>query len=495
MIKISKSARRFCSMNQLGPNGISDMHLHQKFHMPIQKKSTATLFEADLQWGEIPLELSYDRKSQTTILENGISVTTVEFISPIVTLSVFIKCGSVNEKEVASGVAHFLEHMHFKGTSTRTRQQLELEIENHGAHLNAYTTRDYTSYILNVFQDKVDWAVEFLADILINSRYDHNLIERERGTIETELLECQKEEFETILENSHMTAFKGHSIARPILGLVENIKSVTRQQIVDFHDLNYTGENILLVASGNVEHKRLKETVDRVFKRVSRKRTTNDPELIINLGPPTFVPRTSIIDGPEGSLKVGVYWQAPSWSDSDYVAFLVLQRIMGDYEPMDFEPTQKSKSLSDISTFLSQNQRIRKFRSGFVPYKHSGLFGCFIEGEASSASHMTTFVPTFVQDLKNNINDEDVLKIRSNLFSELMMIESGNDITQDVGCYLVYLNRVVTKSEMAKRISLSCNTEFLRSALDRWICGKPYALTLWGNKKEMNLPKNYMSRN
>lgn len=489
--KLIYSITRNISLGNQQISTVNDLHVKQQFRHKVRQENNDQ-FGNDLAYGEIPLELSFCRKTETGVLSNGISVTTVDYISPIVTISVFIRCGSVNEKESASGAAHFLEHMHFKGTPTRSRKNLELEIENKGAHLNAYTTRDYTSYILNVFEDKVDWGIEFLSDILLNSKYDHDLIERERSTIETELLECQKEEFETVLENSHMTAFEGSSIARPILGLVQNIKSVTRQQIVDFHDQNYTGENLLFVVSGNVKHADLTQSVQKHFGKMQKTKKITDLELLKNLERPKFVPRVSFIDGPEGSLKIGMFWEAPCWSEPDYVAFLILQRIVGDYEQMDFKLSEKKTSLSEVATFLSDQEKIRKLKTGFTPYRNAGLFGCFIEGEESAGIEMVTFLRSYMQDLGNNIKDSDVLKIRSNLFSELMMIESGNDVTQDTGCYLTYLNRIVGKSEMAKRISLSCDREYLMFVLDEWIVNKPFSLTFWGNTQSISFPKNFL---
>lgn len=484
---------------------ISHMVKHQRFHNrhpnapldpvhEVHAKKANRLFENDLDWGEIPVELMFDRQTQTSVLQNGLSVTTVDYLSQIVSISVFIRCGSVNEKECASGVAHFLEHMHFKGTTKRTRTQLEMELENKGAHLNAYTTRDYTSYILNVKEDSVEWGIELLSDILTNSIYDPKLIELERSTIKTELLECQKEEFETVLENSHMTAFKGHSVARPILGLVENIKSVTRDQILEYHRLNYTGENILFVATGNSDHKRLTELVNRYFGKLPNSRTTSDPELLANKKPPNFVPRVSFIHGPEGSVKVGVYWSSPNWYDKDYTAFLLLQRIIGDWEKPDFETTEKPTSLSDIKTFLTADSRIRKMKPGFVPYTTSGLFGCFIEGEPEAGPEMAALIPAYLRELRNNLRDEDVLKIRNSLLSEMMMIESGTDVTQDIGCYLSYYGRVVGKSEMAKRISLASNPEYLRKVLDKYITNKQYVLTFWGDKEAIAFGKAAIGR-
>ena len=129
-----------------------------------------------------------------------------------------MNCGSIDENETSSGASHFLEHMHFKGTRKRTRDQMELEIELKGATLNAYTTRDYTVFLLNLHKQDLEWGVELFSDIFLGSVYPERLFEHERRTIYSELLECQKQEYQTNMEHSHNCSYYGHAIGRPILG-------------------------------------------------------------------------------------------------------------------------------------------------------------------------------------------------------------------------------------------------------------------------------------
>lgn len=117
----------------------------------------------------------------------------------------FINCGSRHETLENSGVAHFLEHLHFKGSKKRTRDRLELDVENMGGQLNAYTSRENTSYTMTVFKNKAHHAVEILGDMLTNSIYDQGLLDQERGTIYRECLETQKDQMETTVENIHFT--------------------------------------------------------------------------------------------------------------------------------------------------------------------------------------------------------------------------------------------------------------------------------------------------
>lgn len=95
----------------------------------------------------------------------------IESKCPIVSLSVFIKTGSVDEREGHSGAAHFLEHLHFKGTSKRPKDHLEIEIEDNGGSLNAFTTREYTCYLLEMPNSNAEWGIELISDLLRNSKY------------------------------------------------------------------------------------------------------------------------------------------------------------------------------------------------------------------------------------------------------------------------------------------------------------------------------------
>lgn len=156
------------------------------------------------------------------------------------TVGVWIDAGSRYETAANSGVAHFLEHISFKGTQKRTQQKLEEEIENMGGHLNAYTSREQTVYYARVFKNDVPQAMEILSDILTNSLMDKEAIERERDVILREMVEVNKVYEEQILDHLHETAFMGNGLGRTILGPEENIKKLTRDDLVNYVQTHYT---------------------------------------------------------------------------------------------------------------------------------------------------------------------------------------------------------------------------------------------------------------
>jgi len=121
---------------------------------------------------------------ETSVTQNGIRVCTEPMRGcGVASIGVFIGAGTRHETLESSGAAHFLEHLHFKGTSNRTRRQLEIEVENTGTQLNAYTSREHTLYHTLSFPDQVNHSVEILGDMLCNSNYDNYHVELEKDTI------------------------------------------------------------------------------------------------------------------------------------------------------------------------------------------------------------------------------------------------------------------------------------------------------------------------
>jgi predicted Zn-dependent peptidase len=121
--------------------------------------------------------------------------------NPVISVGVGIKVGSRDETKETSGTAHFLEHLNFKGTQRKTRLQLEKSIESIGAHLNAFTSREFTLYHMLTTQRNLEFAMDMLGDILLNSNYHKYDLENERNTIISELESVGKDDFEVLMEN------------------------------------------------------------------------------------------------------------------------------------------------------------------------------------------------------------------------------------------------------------------------------------------------------
>ena len=181
------------------------------------------------------------------------------------TVGVWIDAGSRYETSRNNGAAHFLEHMAFKGTTRRTQHKLEVEIEDMGGHLNAYTSREQTVYFARVFGNDVHRAMDILADILLNSRLDPMAVSRERDVILREMKEVNRHEEELVLDHLHATAFDGSGLGRTILGPEDNILSLSRDDLRMYIDTHYLAPSMVIAGAGGIDHGELCELADKYF--------------------------------------------------------------------------------------------------------------------------------------------------------------------------------------------------------------------------------------
>merc|ERR1712036_110882 len=152
---------------------------------------------------------------------------------------------------------HTFSSMAFKGTDRRTQQSLELEIENMGAHLNAYTSREQTVFYAKCLSADHGQAVGILADILQNSKLGEQEIERERGVILREMQEVEMNLQEVVFDHLHAVAYQGSPLGRTILGPTKNIKSLTRDDLLHYISTHYKGPRMVMAGAGGVNHQEL----------------------------------------------------------------------------------------------------------------------------------------------------------------------------------------------------------------------------------------------
>src|SRR4029077_5544938 len=171
--------------------------------------------------------------TQLSILTNGLRVATdrVDTVDTVA-LGLWIDVGTGHEPAEIKGVAHFLEHMAFKGTERRSALAIAEEIEAVGGHLNAYTSRESTAYYAKVLKEDIGLALDILADILQHSTFEPNELERERTVILQEIGQANDTPDDIIFDYFQERAFPGQAMGRPVLGSPEIIKKLARKSVV-----------------------------------------------------------------------------------------------------------------------------------------------------------------------------------------------------------------------------------------------------------------------
>lgn len=222
----------------------------------------------ELPTGEIPEPLKYVRDFKMTTLDNGIRVCTESWNSPTAAVGVYVDAGSRYETLDTCGTSHFLEHLLFKGTKNRSKNSFELEIENSGSTLDAYTSREHTLFHMTCFRNNVDHCVDILSDMVQNPLLSEEMIAEEKDTITTELEHSNKDPQETIMEAVHFNCFRDHMIGSPILGDIDNIQNVNKRMIEEYYYTNYVGKNLIIIGTGGVDHEQFVRSVAEKFKNI-----------------------------------------------------------------------------------------------------------------------------------------------------------------------------------------------------------------------------------
>jgi len=208
---------------------------------------------------------------QQTILENGIRVVTEQIASAhSVSLGVWVENGSRHESLAQNGISHFLEHMLFKGTERRDAQDIAREIDSVGGVLNAFTSREFSCYYAKVLARKLPFAVELLSDIVLNSLFDLDEIEKERRVILQEIHLVEDTPEDMIHDLFSQDFWRGHPLGHSVLGTSESVGAITRKDLLAVMEARYCGENLLICAAGNLEHERLVELVSQAFASMHR---------------------------------------------------------------------------------------------------------------------------------------------------------------------------------------------------------------------------------
>jgi predicted Zn-dependent peptidase len=212
-------------------------------------------------------------------LSNGLRVVTRDMPGlHSAAIGIWVSAGGRDERAEQNGIAHFLEHMAFKGTATRSALDIVEAIENVGGYINAYTSRDVTSYYVRVLAGDVGMALDVISDIVLNPVFDAREIEVERGVILQEIGQSLDTPDDVIFDWLQEAAYPDQPMGRTILGPAERVSSFTRDDLSGFITEHYGPERMIVAASGAVDHDSILRQVEAIFAHlVPRAVTTREP--------------------------------------------------------------------------------------------------------------------------------------------------------------------------------------------------------------------------
>ena len=223
------------------------------------------------------------------VLDNGVRLLT-EKMGHVrsISIGVWLTRGSRHESDEQSGIAHFVEHMLFKGTAARSAEDIAQQIDSIGGQLDAFTAKEYASYYIKVLDEHLPLAIDLLADIVLNPAFAEADIAREKKVVLEEIKMVEDTPDDLVHELFTQTFWEGHPLGRPILGTKETVEAFSQASLRRYFSAAYSASNMIISAVGNLDHARVRELVEKSFARLAR-----EGESIVER-PPQVVPKVLI---------------------------------------------------------------------------------------------------------------------------------------------------------------------------------------------------------
>lgn len=379
------------------------------------------------------------RDIQSTTLANGIRIVT-EVMPSVrsISLGIWIGTGSRVEHGPQSGLAHFIEHMLFKGTKNRSAEDIARAIDSIGGGLDAFTSKELVSYNTKVLDEHLPIALDVLSDMVLNPLFREDDIEKEKSVI-LEEIKSELDQPEFVLHEMFISNFwKKHGLGKPILGTRETVKKYTREMLFDYYDRVYSPKNILITAAGNVKHENIISLIRERFDDLQEKGAL----------PADHAPEASapiILKNKESLEQVHITLGVPAYRLAHERRFplYILNTVLG----------------GGMSSRLFQNIRERQglvysVYSELNLFSDTGCLSIYAGTGVESARQVVESIMKEVVDLKRDlIGDDELRRAKDHLKGSLILsLESTSSRMSNLARQELYFSRFWTVDEMLDSI-------------------------------------------
>jgi zinc protease len=357
------------------------------------------------------------------VLPNGLTILLREsHRSPVVELQIWANVGSADERPGEEGLAHFHEHMLFKGTESRGVGDVAGDIEGLGGHINAYTSFDSTVYHATLPSAAWRAGLEVLTDAVRHSVFDEDEIAREREVVLEEIRRSDDTPSHVLGELAFRECYPAHPYGLPILGPASNVASFDRARVFDFFERWYTPDNLMVVATGDFDSKEVTAEIERLFEGAKAGRANRDrrdepaPEGL----------RVAVMRKPFEGHRVDLSWPASRFRDRDATHLDLLAYVLGECE-----------SSRLIRGLREREALVDRIDAGAYTPLDRGLFSIGFETDAKRLRDATRRVVEEVERLRNSpVSDAELERARVNfLASEQFDRESVSGAASKLGSF------------------------------------------------------------
>ncbi|MDB5537319.1 MAG: insulinase family protein [Devosia sp.] len=374
---------------------------------------------------------------QSTTLDNGMVVLTDDMPHlESASLGVWVRAGARSERKAEHGISHLLEHMAFKGTTSRTALQIAEAIEDVGGDLNAATSIEHTGYFARVLKEDVVLAADILSDILQNSLFDEKELEREQQVIVQEIGAARDNPDDHVFDLFQAAAFPEQPIGRTILGTVESVREFKPEVIRKYLNRNYVGDHMVMAAAGNVDHDELVKVAEQRFATLKANGAPAPQRAEYKGGEERLVSEHE-----QAHIVIGFEGRAYN-SDGFYAAQVLASILGGGMSSRLFQEVREKRGLC---------YSVYAFHWAFAD---SGVFGV---AAATGEDEVGDLVPVVIDELRRatqTITDEEVIRVRNQIRAGLLMsLESPSARAGQLARQQILWGRPIPMAETVERIN------------------------------------------
>jgi predicted Zn-dependent peptidase len=370
-------------------------------------------------------------------LENGVPVLfeQIDGFRSVVS-GIWVKTGSRHESEELNGISHFIEHMFFKGTGTRSTEDIAKETDAMGADLNAFTSRENTTFYIKVLDDYLDRGIELLLDIFSNSEFDPDEIEKEKGIVEEEIRLSEDTPDDHVFDLFNEEIWSGSGLGRSILGTLETIGRITRDDIIDYIDKLYNVDNIIISFAGNID---IDKTMHMLNSGLSGISTTGHQ---VDSKRPDFNPSINIHRKDLSEVHLCAGFQGIQNNSPERYAMLIINTILGSgVSSRLFQEVREKRGLVySIHSFLSS-------------YHDTGCFGVYAGAGEKKYKEVVDLIIKESCALKDSLSSDELQRAKNQLKGNILLaIESTSARMNSLAKQEIYYGRHFTPEEIIKEI-------------------------------------------
>jgi len=374
-------------------------------------------------------------------LKNGIRLVTEKMpYANSASIGFWIKVGSRNEKENLQGITHFVEHLLFKGTEKRTAKQIAAELETVGGTLNAFTSREYTCIYARVLKDDIELAIDILSDMMLNSCFREEDIEKEKNVVYEEIMMYEDTPDEIIHDIFTQKVWHGHSLGRAILGTKEMVSGYRKEDILNYYKGFLKPENIVISVAGNFDHERLEEQLNILLEKIIYEPIKKPVEA----NGPAFIKVEHSKDKDIEQMHICLGTKGLHQNSEDLYSLMVFNNLLG----------------GGVSSRLFQSVRedmglAYSIYSYLTIYSDAGLFVIYAGAAPKNAKKIIDEMYKQIQSLnKKEISLEEVKRSKNQLKGNILLgMESVSHRMNRLGRNILTRGRVVTAEEVIDNIS------------------------------------------